>query len=558
VFLSASVLARGCFFVEPSGRDQTLFMTQASLWLKGFRLYADIFEHKPPGIIVLYATILRLFGQHFIAIQIAGWLSGLVTALLVSWLASRLGACKRAAVGAGVLYLAYQSGVAFGGFWAAGQVEVFMDPLVAALACLVLLGLTQRISATVALLLAGTCLAAALFLKYSTLPLTLVIAPLLLERGLSARDRARRLLVYLLGLSWSWLAFMGYLGLTQRLGPFIDATVVFNLAHARVSREPLLSMLGATALYGDYVLLPYYFFSALAIYTAVLAWVRHRRARPAVGRAMTAPSSASDAPPRALLSTGVALWILAWLQVVWQGKYWCYHYHVMLLPLSLIACAGMHYVASERERRRSSRVASVGTLALVAATVLPYGLSLVQYADAHHLAAYWLRRVSRARFEATYRWSGTDYCFGETREAAELIAKHTGPEERIFVWGFEPGLYLLADRLPSSRFLYDYPLMPSFKAVHARLMNELKADLDAHPPSEFVVVTRDANAIESSDSLTQLHALPELHRYLDSHYEQRWRVGDFIGFEPKGSVRHELGSRGVQETIAAPHAASRQ
>lgn len=38
--------------------------------------------------------------------------------------------------------------------------------------------------------------------------------------------------------------------------------------------------------------------------------------------------------------------------------------------------------------------------------------------------------------------------------AAAFIEKHTTPEERIFVWGYNPDIYLFANRKPVSRFLY--------------------------------------------------------------------------------------------------------
>lgn len=41
-----------------------------------------------------------------------------------------------------------------------------------------------------------------------------------------------------------------------------------------------------------------------------------------------------------------------------------------------------------------------------------------------------------------------------SRRAGEFIKKHTTPEERIFVWGYHPDIYLFADRRPASRFVY--------------------------------------------------------------------------------------------------------
>ena len=44
------------FAAEPPGRDQGLFLTQASLLASGGRLYTEVWEHKQPGIVALYGA----------------------------------------------------------------------------------------------------------------------------------------------------------------------------------------------------------------------------------------------------------------------------------------------------------------------------------------------------------------------------------------------------------------------------------------------------------------------------------------------------------------------
>ena len=103
----------------------------------------------------------------------------------------------------------------------------------------------------------------------------------------------------------------------------------------------------------------------------------------------------------------------------------------------------------------------------------------------------------------------------------------TRPDDRIFVWGFEPGIYVFAERRPATRFFYDYPLMPRFTAVHERYVAQLMADLEAHPPALILVVSGDANDIEDADSVTQLLRMPALHALVAARYEPAWRQGDF-------------------------------
>lgn len=43
-----------------------------------------------------------------------------------------------------------------------------------------------------------------------------------------------------------------------------------------------------------------------------------------------------------------------------------------------------------------------------------------------------------------------------TYQVAEMIKENTDPEEKIFVWGTEPGIYYLSDRLPVGRYTVSY------------------------------------------------------------------------------------------------------
>ena len=113
-------------------------MTEASLGAQGRELYSEVWEHKPPGVIGIYAAAVSVFGNGYRAIQITHTLAGLLTALLLWRLGRKAGLDGVAATAAGVFYLIFYGGPLFGGFWATAQVEIFVDPLVAlALFCIV-------------------------------------------------------------------------------------------------------------------------------------------------------------------------------------------------------------------------------------------------------------------------------------------------------------------------------------------------------------------------------------------------------------------------------------
>ena len=73
--------------------------------------------------------------------------------------------------------------------------------------------------------------------------------------------------------------------------------------------------------------------------------------------------------------------------------------------------------------------------------------------------------------------------------AVEWIAANTDPEERIFVWGFEPAIYFTASRHAASRYIYDVPLRAAWSRLETRPI--LMQELAASPPRLIVVQSGD-------------------------------------------------------------------
>jgi len=223
------------------------------------------------------------------------------------------------------------------------------------------------------------------------------------------------------------------------------------------------------------------------------------------------------------------------MQVFWQAKFWVYHYHVILLPLSLLAAAGVDTILRQAGCWPRFRIPLLALVAVAGlATCYPHWSWFKTYNEFHQVTGHWAGRVSTARFHNSYIWGRGDYNFGENEMVAEKISRETDPDDTIFVWGFEPGLYSLAQRAPASRFLYDYPLMPTFESVHEVFQKQLMSDLHQNRPARVLVYTNDLNAIETSDSRQQLQANQELREFLSRNYEPAWSFGDAMCLRRKG------------------------
>jgi len=507
-----ATLVRAPFFDEPPGRDQGLFMTQAWQWLGGSELYSEIWEHKPGGIVALYGLAIEFGGLRPASIQYLHGLAGAWTALVLFFLARRAGLFAVPATLAGIFYLVFFGGPLFGGFWATAQVEIFVDSLVA-LALLLLVPGRRPLSTGRSLAL-GLVLGVTVFgLKYSCVPL-LVLAFLAGAPRTPGSASPRSSFAAILG----GFAAVGVLTLlvfaaTHRLADFWQATVEFNWAHRGVPAPA-----AQTALVSR--LFP--FFGALWVLYGLAGWAIVHRA--VWGRR-------SEVRERLVLC-GVALFGAALAQVFFQGKFWVYHYHVVLLPLALLAACGVQALAetlgSELHRRRATWGLGLISLGLVG---ISYGPVLDAYVRQHRVFERWQNQLSDVSWHETYVWGGTDYDYAETAAAARQLGLSTSPGDRVFVWGFEPSLYWLAQRAPSSRFLYDYPLSRRFGAIATRYESQLLQDLQLHPPAVVVVVARDPNDLELQASDRQLEEHPRLEEWMARGYRARWRTGDFTGYE---------------------------
>jgi hypothetical protein len=76
-------------------------------------------------------------------------------------------------------------------------------------------------------------------------------------------------------------------------------------------------------------------------------------------------------------------------------------------------------------------------------------------------------------------------------QIASRIRERTRPGDPILVWGFESGLYFLADRPASTRFGFLYPLVRGGGSeLEARYLREFTASLRDRPPAYVVVFTQ--------------------------------------------------------------------
>ena len=119
--------------------DEGLFLTASNEWLHGAHLYRDVWDNKPPGIFVVYALIVLLFGTTWASMHIAAGLTILATSMLTGLLALEISGHRRAGLIAAFVLPAYTLDLGGDG----ANAEMFMMPL-QALAALLLVRQARR------------------------------------------------------------------------------------------------------------------------------------------------------------------------------------------------------------------------------------------------------------------------------------------------------------------------------------------------------------------------------------------------------------------------------
>lgn len=125
-----------------------------------------------------------------------------------------------------------------------------------------------------------------------------------------------------------------------------------------------------------------------------------------------------------------------------------------------------------------------------------------------------------------------DYNLDADRRVAMHIAQNTPKNAYIYVWGFEPVIYWISQRKPSSRFIYDVPQRVAWQRYYAR--QQLMQDLHRHPPDVIVVERNDVFKWVTGDNLDSVHALrtfPALEKLIDEHYRRDKQIEDFTLYD---------------------------
>jgi 4-amino-4-deoxy-L-arabinose transferase-like glycosyltransferase len=390
--------------------DEGSYAAIASRMLSGGLPYRDGVENKFPAIFYLYTAVFGLFGRYDMrAVHAVAALAALGTALAAGAIATTLArrrdgdelAARRAGWLAATLYAVFST--TFEPKLLAANTELFAV-LPASLAVLVYLRARGRPSAFVA---TGALAACALLFKQVAGLLLVALAADRLVRGLLRRE-LRRSVTDLVLVGVGVVGIAGTVAVVfWRRGILRDAifwswTYIFH------------HYIPAASASGGFVARLFKCFLPFAVAMSPLLFL---------GRRVQWRGGALV----------VWLWLVAMTGAALIGGRMYGHYFLLTVPpLSVLAGVGgaeWLTAASPGARRRLAALVATMALGFLGAACLFRG--------------------------ATDSWLtlSPDY-----RRASAYVRAHTQPDDRLFVWGWFPALYVDADRVPASRFVYTHLL----------------------------------------------------------------------------------------------------
>lgn len=504
VFVLGVVLRLPTFGRAMLSDDEAIYATTADALSRGDLLYRDVVDHKPPAIYHVYRAGFALFGAYqthgahlFVVVAV------LVTAAFLFFIRRDASAGRGGALAAAGLFLIFST------TWhdydaLAANCELFLLAPQAAAAWLLLRDLRAPSPAPglrgwALHLTVGILIGASGLFKVQGLTFLGASVGLLMWKAHLARGAAG-------GAPWSWVA-------TRALGQLVGASLPpalylgwcavagsadaalfwfrFNFSYVGAGLsglEALARGLRRTALIGGAALVPYALGLAAAVTTG-RALVRALRSRP--------PAAAG---PSVVDVLGLLWLVTSAVAVSAGGRFFGHYFHLVLPPLCLLAAPTASAVAARRDRRAVLAVLC-GVPALAFFALATFARPLTAVVD-----------ETQPRYD----------------DVATRIAALSAGDERVFIWGNSPQLYLLARRPMGARFSFcnymtgESPGTPTETGRRDADANQLAvawtmlfSDLEQRRPVLFV----DAAAAgwDGYDKYP-VTRYPALRTYLDRHY----------------------------------------
>jgi 4-amino-4-deoxy-L-arabinose transferase-like glycosyltransferase len=231
-------------------------------------------------------------------------------------------------------------------------------------------------------------------------------------------------------------------------------------------------------------------------------------------------------------------WLIAALAfALIQAKGFDTHWIPMLPAMALMAADTIEIFIQRVIRGVGERYTSPlqnnvygGSVAIVLYTLTVIGLLGIT-ANTTWGRAWRYITAQETRVEYFDRFQANDLKPEESLLLAEYLRERVAAGDSLFIWGFRPEVYYMAQVYPATRYQAQFPLVAPWYPVEWR-MNNVEILRAALPP--YALILEDdfmpwvTNIDADSHTILQDSAHDELRFWYQAHYEQVDEIGDFI------------------------------
>jgi hypothetical protein len=501
----------------PIGRDQATYLVIGEGLLHGQRLYLDLWDNKPPGIFLLYALIVKVFGHVMWSVAVVDILWLLAVSYLIFRFAEKY--AGPATAGVAVVWNAFWH--CWAGYWEAGQAETFLVLFVLGGYLLMRHEESARWPRHIA---AGLLFGAAFWLKYNAVAFLpfLVLFPFLDWSGLDKVPRRlslilpwrgwlRRVLPLVAGFALALFAVLGFIAFSGAWGAMkeVQFEVLPRYSAMALARTPhyVFWLLGQTEFSLGFA-------TEIAVAAAlVVAWRQRELSR-------LAPLAASAA--------------LGYVCVAMQVRFHGYTFETAFPFFSMVwgYLAVKLYQGCRTAARacltRGWKLARVLVWVVFANLVFwPMPQQVINLGVHYRALAKWWREGHP--YYSHYPWLHPVSHYPDQLRVIGYLRANLGPQDGVFVWGSEPLIYFLTARPCPARFVTNLALVSPWSPPAWR--GELVDRLRPSPPRFLVVARDDAVPLityTKLDSEEFLQVFPEFAIFIADYYEPAKDFGSFV------------------------------
>jgi hypothetical protein len=509
VVIIAAAVIRGRLLSLPLERDEGEYAYIAQQMLKGVPPYVSAYSMKLPGIYVVYALIITVFGQTQTGVHLGLLIFNAATIFVIFLLARRFFG-PLAAVAAGCAYAVISMTAQINGLWANAEHFVVLPALVG----LLLICKADDKIGYVRLLAGGLLLGLAFIIKQHGIFFALFAALYLLYSGLRNKPIKwiKVIVAQIVFAVGAVIPFVLVCFFFWRNGTF-DKFWFWTFTYAREYATSI-SLSYAWANLNEQMGLileesyPIWLLAIAGLF-AVTIVKRHRQ--------------------WAVFTIG--LFVFSFLAVC-PGFYFRGHYFIFLLPaVAIFAGAGLAAIDGLYSRIMPVLPRVIITI-VIGSIVVGYSL----YNQRLYL----------------FNLSPDDVCrkvygsnpFPESLRIAEFIRNNTGPNDTVAVVGSEPQIYFYSGRRSATHYIYMYPLMEAHNYA-AEMQKEMINEIENARPELLVLVNVDMSWLTkpNSDKL--------IFKWFDSYRLQFYDIAGAVNILPSGQTVYRWNEQAANYTPAS-------